>query len=1053
MAEKETRKLRADDLNIIQDRLAREKTLRQGGLTARVTVHMGSCGIASGSNAVLEAALDEASRCGRSDIEVVTSGCIGFCSQEPLVTVEKLGMEPIVYRLVDGGKMRQIFARHILGDVVQVDFALARGTAAHGYSPNGDSGLEGLVPRIDQIPFFALQQSWVLRNRGLIDPVKIDDYIWRDGYKAAAKALLEMEPREIIEEVKSSGLRGRGGGGFPTGLKWEFCASAKGDIKYVLCNADEGDPGAYMDRSVMEADPHAVLEGMIIAAKAIGSHQGYIYCRAEYPLAVKTLTTAIDQARDCGLLGRDILGSGFDFDIGIYQGAGAFVCGEETALMTSIEGRRGMPRPRPPFPAISGLWKKPTILNNVETFANIPQIIIQGGEAYAAIGTESSKGTKVFALTGKVNNCGLVEVPMGTSIGQVIFDVGGGIPGGKKFKAAQLGGPSGGCIPAEHLNLPTDYEAISRVGAIMGSGGLIVMDEDTCMVDMARYFMDFCQDESCGKCTPCRVGTRRMLGILQRICKGQGRPGDIELLESLATSIKDTALCGLGQTAPNPVLSTIRYFRDEYVAHIRDHRCPAAVCSELFKSPCQHICPVGMEIPSYVALVRAGRIDDAYKVLKRTNPFPSVCGRVCGHPCQSKCRRGQLDAPVAVMNLKRFITDHARRPKVEPIPVTRMERIAVIGAGPSGLTAALELKKRGYGVTVFEEMPQAGGMLRYGIPAYRLPREVLDREIQDILDTGIDLRTNTRIGRDITMEELERDFDFIYLAVGAHKSLALGVPGEESEGVYGAVEMLRTYNAGRDITVGKRVAVIGGGNSAVDAARTALRLGAESVTIFYRRERKDMLAQESEIQAAEDEGVRIEYLVAPVEVVASNGKVSGLKLTRMNLGQFDRSGRKQPQPIPGSEFIVDVDMVVSAVGQIPDLSFLPEKGGVEMGRAGIAVDENLRTTNSRIWAGGDAVTGPAWVIDAIKAGQDAAKAIDNAIRTAKGEKPWAMPPEEEIEIPFEVDEETVEQPQAAMPEVPAEERRRDFREVELGYTLEIAMAEARRCLRCDGQVQ
>jgi NADH:ubiquinone oxidoreductase subunit F (NADH-binding) len=380
-----------------------------------------------------------------------------------------------------------------------------------------------IIPRLDDIPFFAHQRLRVLHNKGLIDPEKIEDYIWRDGYTAAAKALLEMSPREIIAEVKASGLRGRGGAGFPTGVKWEFCANSKGDIKYVLCNADEGDPGAFMDRSVMEADPHSILEGMIIAAKAIGSRQGYIYCRAEYPLAVRRLNIAIEQAREMGLLGKNILGSGLEFDIEVYQGAGAFVCGEETALMTSIEGRRGMPRPRPPFPAISGLWKKPTILNNVETFSNIAQIIIEGADNYAQIGTESSKGTKIFALTGKVNNIGLVEVPMGTSIGKIIFDIGGGIPNDKKFKAAQLGGPSGGCIPAEHLNLPTDYEAITKAGAIMGSGGMIVMDEDNCMVDMARYFMDFCQDESCGKCTPCRIGTQRMLQILQRICNGEGQ--------------------------------------------------------------------------------------------------------------------------------------------------------------------------------------------------------------------------------------------------------------------------------------------------------------------------------------------------------------------------------------------------------------------------------------------------------------------------------------------------------------------------------------------------
>jgi NADH-quinone oxidoreductase subunit F len=967
-----------------------------------------------------------------------------------LVTVEALGKEPVIYHQVDDQKMRQIFKGHILHGKVQYDFALARGKAV-----NEDPMLTGsdTIPHVSQLPFFALQRSWVLRNKGLIDPEKIDDYIWRDGYQAAAKALLEMTPLEIISEVKTSGLRGRGGGGFPTGIKWEFCATSKGDIKYVLCNADEGDPGAFMDRSVMEADPHAVLEGMIIAAKAINSHQGYIYCRAEYPLAVKRLNLAIQQAREYGFLGEDILGSGFDFDVEVYQGAGAFVCGEETALMGSIEGRRGMPRPRPPFPAVSGLWKKPTVLNNVETYANISQIVLQGGENYAKIGTESSKGTKVFALTGKVNRIGLVEVPMGTTLGEIIFDIGGGIPSGKRFKAAQLGGPSGGCIPAEHLNTPTDYEAIAKAGAIMGSGGMIVMDDDTCMVDMARYFMDFCQDESCGKCTPCRVGTKRMLEILQRICKGEGRKGDIELLEDLAQQIKDTALCGLGQTAPNPILSTIRYFRQEYEAHILDKHCPAAVCSELFKSPCQHTCPVGMDIPAYIALVRAGRIDDAYKVLKRTNPFPSVCGRVCGHTCQMKCRRGQLDEPVAIMHLKRFITDHAKRPKIEPCPITRKQRVAIIGAGPSGLTAALELKKRGYAVTVFEELSEAGGMLRWGIPAYRLPREELDREIHEILDTGVELRTNVRVGKDMTFETLNKNFDMIYLAVGAQKSALLNIPGEDAEGVLGAVEFLRDYNLGKEVKIGKHVAVIGGGNSAIDAARTAIRLGAKKVTLYYRRERRDMPAQEWEIRAAEEEGVRIMYLVAPVRIITQYGKVIKLELTQMRLDKFDRSGRRQPKPILGSEFTEKVETVISAISQMADLEFLPKESGIEINQATVKVDKDLRTTNDKVWAGGDVVTGPAMVIDAIQAGQQAAREIDETIRLANSEKPWVPPAEEIIAIPFEVDEETKEQPQAAIPEVSPELRRKDFREVELGYTMEMALAEARRCMRCDANIE
>jgi NADH-quinone oxidoreductase subunit F/NAD(P)H dehydrogenase (quinone)/NADP-reducing hydrogenase subunit HndC len=439
------------------------------------------------------------------------------------------------------------------------------------------------IPRMENIPFFAKQMFWVMRNKGVIDPEVIDEYIARDGYFAVAKALKEMTPDEIIAEVKTSGLRGRGGAGFPTGLKWEFARKSQGSLKYVLCNADEGDPGAFMDRSVLEADPHAVLEGMIIAAKAIDARQGYIYARTEYPLAIRRLGIAIKQAREYGLLGKDILGTGFDFDIDIYQGAGAFVCGEETALMRSIEGKRGMPRPRPPFPALKGLWEKPTILNNVETLANISQIILNGGKWYASVGTEGSKGTKVFALSGDVNNIGLVEVPMGTQLRALIYDIGGGIPGKKKFKAVQLGGPSGGCVPEDHLDIPIDYEEIAKVGAIMGSGGAIVMDEDTCMVDMARFFMDFVQDESCGKCTPCREGTRRLLQTLEKICEGRGEPDDLGILEELSATIKEASLCGLGQTGPNPVLSTLRYFRHEYEAHIVEKRCPAKRCVALLK--------------------------------------------------------------------------------------------------------------------------------------------------------------------------------------------------------------------------------------------------------------------------------------------------------------------------------------------------------------------------------------------------------------------------------------------------------------------------------------
>jgi len=1001
---------------------------------------------ASGSLTVKKALLEELEKRGLAEeVKVVETGCNGFCAQGPIMVVYPEG---VIYMMIKPQDVPDLVEEHLVKGRILERLLYREPTT------------EAVIPTMQDIPFFALQELRVLRNRGLIDPEKIEEYIARDGYQGMAKALTQMTPEEIVQEVLASGLRGRGGAGFPTGLKWKFCASSPGDVKYVLCNADEGDPGAFMDRSVLEADPHAVLEGMVIAAKAIGSHQGYIYCRAEYPLAIHRLNIAIAQAKEMGLLGKDILGTGFDFDLEIYQGAGAFVCGEETALMTSIEGKRGMPRPRPPFPAVAGLWQKPSVLNNVETFANVGQIILKGAAWFASVGTEKSKGTKVFALTGDVNNVGLVEVPMGTTLGTIVYDIGGGIPKGKKFKAAQLGGPSGGCIPIQHLNAPVDYENVTELGAIMGSGGLIVMNEDSCAVDMARFFMDFCQDESCGKCTPCREGTKRMLEILTNITQGKGKEGDIELLEEMAGIIKEASLCGLGQTAPNPVLSTIRYFRKEYEDHIRNHRCEAAVCTALFKSPCQHTCPVEMDIPAYIALIRAGRFEDAYKVLLKTNPFPAVCGRVCDHKCQSKCRRGNMDEPLAIKYLKRFITDNAPRPPVKPVPVTRKEKIAVVGAGPAGLTAARDLALRGYKVTVFEELPEAGGMMRWAIPAYRLPRNILAQEIADVAALGVEIRCGVRVGRDIPFARLEEDYDYVYMAPGAHRSQRMEVPGEELAGVYGGVEFLRDFNMNEEDwltgkkSLGARVAVIGGGNSAIDAARVALRLGAE-VTILYRRERKDMPAAVEEIVAAEEEGIKIEYLVAPLKIEGKDGKVAGITCERMRLGEFDRSGRKKPVPVKGSEFTLSVDSVIAAIGQVPDLSFVPRESGISINKwdcFDLEAGSKSKTTAEKFYAGGDAVTGPDTVIGAIAAGHQAARDIDEAIRRAAGEPPWEEPEEEKIDIPFEIDEETTETTQAKMPELHGPERRKGFAEVELGFTREEAIKEACRCLRCDAEI-
>ena len=551
----------------------------------KLVLGYGTCGIAAGATAVKEALEGELAG-GKYDMELDIAGCMGFCFREPIVEVFYPGGEAVVYGDLTAKRVVQLLEAVASGEVIE-DWVVRR---------SGD-------PTAGEGDFLANQHRIVLRNCGNIDPENIEEYIAKGGYEAARKALTTMSPEEVIDEVSKSGLRGRGGAGFPTGTKWGFARKARGDQKYLVCNADEGDPGAFMDRSVLEGDPHAVIEGMIIAGYAIGATQAYIYCRAEYPLALKRLDIAIAACRERGFLGQKIFGTDWNFDIRIKKGAGAFVCGEETALIASIEGKRGMPRPRPPFPANEGLWGKPTNINNVETLASIPWIIANGGEKYAELGTEKSKGTKVFCLAGKVRRSGLAEVPMGYTLRQVIFDVGGGVREGKEFKAVQMGGPSGGCLPASLLDTPVDYEAITATGAIMGSGGMIVADSSTCMVDLARYFLSFTQAESCGKCVPCRLGTKRMLEILTRICEGKGEPEDMERLEVLAADIKAASLCALGGTAPNPVLTTLKYFRNEYEDHIFNHKCTAGVCSALITvkinaeictgcGACVKVCPV-----------------------------------------------------------------------------------------------------------------------------------------------------------------------------------------------------------------------------------------------------------------------------------------------------------------------------------------------------------------------------------------------------------------------------------------------------------------------------
>lgn len=577
----------------------------------------------SGSEQIIQTLKDELKKNRlQNEVAVVKTGCHGLCAEGPVMIVYP---EAVFYSRVRPEDVEEIVSEHLLkGRIVE------RLVYHEAQTPEG-------IKSLNETTFYKKQHRIALRNCGVINPESIDEYIGTGGYEALGKVLTEMTPDDVIQLILDSGLRGRGGAGFPTGLKWRFASGNRGNVqKYVCCNADEGDPGAFMDRSVLEGDPHVVLEAMAIAGYAIGADQGYIYVRAEYPIAVERLQIAINQAREYGLLGKNIFDTGFNFDIELRLGAGAFVCGEETALMTSIEGNRGEPRPRPPFPAVKGLFQKPTILNNVETWANIPQIILNGPEWFASMGTEKSKGTKVFALGGKINNTGLVEIPMGTTLRTVIEDIGGGIPNGKKFKAAQTGGPSGGCIPAEHFDIPIDYDNLISIGSMMGSGGLIVMDEDTCMVDIAKFFLQFTVDESCGKCTPCRVGTKRLLELLEKITDGRGTLEDIDKMEELCYYIKDNALCGLGQTAPNPVLSTLRYFRDEYIEHVVNKRCPAGVCKKLITykidpvkckgcTLCARNCPVN----AIEGQVKVAHSIDTSKCVK--------CGT-----CIDKCRFGAI---------------------------------------------------------------------------------------------------------------------------------------------------------------------------------------------------------------------------------------------------------------------------------------------------------------------------------------------------------------------------------------------------------------------------
>ncbi len=1024
MAEKKIKSL--SDIEQLRQRLLG----RQRSYKARVLICMTGCRALGAQEVGAEFREKLKSLSLDKEVAVVETGCIGMCARAPVVLIEP-------YRYLYGGVTPED-VDEIISATIQQGKAVERLAVVQNGKP---------AACIDQVDFYKKQNRRVLENCGRIDPKRIEDAIERGGYITAIKAISEKKPQRIIDEVARSGLRGRGGAGFPTGVKWGLARKSPGDEKYLICNADEGDPGAFMDRALLEGDPHRVIEGMIIAAYAIGASRGFIYVRAEYPIAVEHVHIALEQARSLGLLGQRIAGTDFSFDIEVRMGAGAFVCGEETALIASLEGKRGMPTSRPPFPAESGYRGKPTNINNVETFGNVPIILRDGAESYSSIGTEKSKGTKIFALAGKVNNTGLVEVPMGATLREIIFDIGGGIPKGRRFKAAQMGGPSGGCIPAAYLDTETDYDSVQQIGAIMGSGGLIVMDENTCMVDVARYFLQFVQSESCGKCTPCRVGTKKMLAILERICRGEGEIEDLDVLERLGRDIKKASLCGLGQTAPNPVLSTLRHFREEYEEHIVLKTCRASVCEGLVRAPCQHGCPAGVNVPEYLALAAEGRLSEAANIIRRRNPFVSVCGRVCDHPCERRCRRGEIDQPLAIRALKRYIADNMpdfAAPMVRP--VRKGAEAAIIGSGPAGLSCGYFLALMQRSSVIFEAEPIPGGMLALGIPEFRLPKQVLQKEIDFILSHGVELRINSRV--DDAHELISQGFKAVFIGTGAQRGKGTDIEGIELRGVVDSIEFLRDRAMAKGMDCGgKAVVVLGGGNAAIDVARSAVRLGAGKVTILYRRSREEMPAYEEEIEGAIGEGAELVTLAIPKRIVGSKGSVAGIEFIRAELGKAETDGRRRPMPVEGSETTIDCDIVIPAIGQIPSAETAHFINGPELTKWGtIKVNPvNMGTTARGIFAGGDCVSGPASVIDAIAAGQKAAMSIDKLLG-GSGKLPrdtgfsFVKPDEEALaQAPPRFEEKII----------PLSRRRRGFAEVVLGIDREQALAEAGRCLRCD----
>ncbi len=1007
-----------------------------------IVINAGTCGQASGANDLIRITKREILENNLADkVHLRVTGCHGYCEMEPSVLIEPFRT---FYPKVHNGDMKRIVHAVANKEVIK-DLLFA----------DEESGEP--IECQDDLPFYKNQKRNIISQNEKIDPIRIYNYLKSGGYSSLAKVYEKAEPQWVVEQVKASKIRGRGGAGFPTGVKWELLSKRPAGSKYLVCNADEGDPGAYMDRSVIEGNPHSIIEGMLIGSFATGANEGVIYIRAEYPLAIKHLVIALRQAEDMGLLGENILGTGHSFNIKMVKGAGAFVCGEETALIRSVEGKMGEPKQRPPFPIEKGIYGKPTAINNVETWANIPLIINMGGEEYAKIGTEKSTGTKIFSLVGKIKNTGLVEVPMGITIKDIVYGIGGGASGKSKVKAIQTGGPSGGCIPVSMFDMAIDYDSLAKAGSIMGSGGMIVMDERTCMVDVAKFFMNFLKDESCGKCFTCRKGTQRMWELLDDITKGHGTMEKLQLLEDLAYVVKDTTMCGLGQTAANPVLSTLKYFRHEYIDHIKNKRCKAGVCKDLVGAPCQATCPIGTEAWKYIAHIANGEYEEAYHAIREANPFPSVCARVCNHPCEMMCRAGDWTGqPIAIRALKRFVTDTVDptiyKPKRNGTNSNRKTQVAIIGSGPAGLTAAHKLSLQGYKVTVFEKDSEPGGMLVSGIPAYRLPREIIKREIDLLIDENIELVCNTALGRDITIDYLlNSGYKSVFLAMGAHKSKLLNIEGEELEGVYPAIQFLKAFNLeGKNLAKGK-VGVIGGGDSAIDAARVSIRQeGVESVTVLYRRTRQEMPALSHEVDAAVEEGIRLETLMTPKRILSDKGKIAGVEFLRNKLGDVDESGRKKPVPIEGSEEIFNFDTLIITIGDTPDVGYISYMG-IETNKWGsLVINEDTLTTNRMgVFAGGDVVTGPNTVVDAIAAGKRAAIMIDRYINGKDMNEPVPRQFPKDYIAPVLTSDVDTEAARIKLPVIPVKQRVTSLDEVEMTLTEADARKESMRCLRCD----